>query len=189
MATTPHKREIELFGKWYEKFPGVSNPTDINTADKYDFALDTCKEPTQTGDLDDLHYWAAMIKWKKKGVEKFPFIAYAYWHALNPATYPLVAEPIEQDTVNLIDGNGKEEEGVSIAKWNYGCFFESHPDYKNPSDIDCRAKVEFAERIGWMGTVWMHKARKASYPWTVRAYWVDVIAAVERRKKQEATDD
>ncbi len=62
----------------------------------------------------------------------------------------------------------------------YCRWFAKNPKSKNPTDVNNRAKYEFAMQIGWVSLALMLQARKSNtkvngypYPWTKPEYWVD----------------
>jgi hypothetical protein len=71
------------------------------------------------------------------------------------------------------------ESDQAAAKELYRKWFALHPAVKNPSDMNSKAKFDFAGSIGWENLRLMQRARKANvktygypFPWTQADYWV-----------------
>lgn len=58
--------------------------------------------------------------------------------------------------------------GYDQAMADYELFFDRYPYLKNPSDINCKEKFDFAMEIGWERFTEMQAARKAGLPFTRR---------------------
>ena len=66
-----------------------------------------------------------------------------------------------------------EQQEQRKAKRLFEAFFQENPGAKNPTDINTKAKFDYAVRIGWESLHLMQKARKINtrkngypYPWT-----------------------
>lgn len=70
------------------------------------------------------------------------------------------------------------DDDQATARELYRKWFALHPTTKNPSDINSKAKFDFAFSIGWENLRLMLRARKANvktyaypFPWTQADYW------------------
>jgi hypothetical protein len=71
---------------------------------------------------------------------------------------------------------------LRTAKQLYARWFAKYPTAKNPTDVNTRAKYDFAVAIGWEKLSLMLRARKANtekngypFPWTKPDYWLGVF--------------
>lgn len=162
--TPAERNSIKYFGEWFKTYKGVSNPVDLNTKEKYDFAMKICA-------AGEVRFLAQMLRERKNskvipGVGRtFPHTQYNHWHDTDPENYPLVAKPKKQTTVAL------DEAGIKLAVELHGRFYTKAPDFDNPSDINDPTKYAFMQEVGWKAAVLMHKARKESIYGTKSKHW------------------
>ena len=146
------------FELWFQSCPGVPNPTDMNTREKYYFAMWFCS-------TYGVRYFAEMIGWRK-GTKPCPETQYEFWSE----KYPLPATPCVRTRVDEYDRNKAK---LLFCEW-----FSLYPELENPTDINFNEKFEFLQEIGWEGAVMMEKARKQNTatngypnPWTKPKFW------------------
>lgn len=163
---------IDVFEEWFRRYPGVTNPFDLNTAEKYEFMMNFIE---RVG-LDNTRYAAELLACRKDTANHPApeWTKYEYWAEKYPVTAdrpgPL-AEPIVCDS----------EVGYEL----YRDWFTRHPRIKSPTDIDMRIKYEFLKEIGMEKAVIMHKCRKQKnsekkyHAWTKPEYWL-------QKKKEES---
>lgn len=164
-------KPIEAYEAWFKLHPGVSNPFDINTKEKYDFTMaliesyadeDTGQHPMRVG----CRHSTTVLGCRKGRPE--PWTKYAYWEAdfpKNPAS--------PGQTKVLIDRADVFEIGYDL----YRIWYIKHPEYGNPVEIDMTEKYDYMKRIGWLGACIMQACRKAKgedgkyHPWVKPEYW------------------
>lgn len=156
----PHPKVKRGFKLWFESSPGVTNPTDLNTREKYEFALWFC-------DTHGVHHFAAMQKYRKRSGGDTEFTQYSYWEKQCPMPH--------DGKVKVTKLKGYDREW---AKRLYQQWFSRYPEIDNPTDLNMEIKLEYLREIGWEAAVTMQKARKENvkskgYPnsWTMPKYW------------------
>jgi hypothetical protein len=174
MAKKPYKKwkPIDAFEAWFKKYPGVLNPFDLNTKEKYDFLLDFI----ESHGSDGIRYAAELLKCRKSTKsDPRPWTQYDYWKEQYPEKPNVPSTTCDHDDVK----------GLEL----YREWFKLHSQIDNPVDINMRIKADFMERIGWKSAVIMHKSRKRNTkangypcPWTKLDFdW----AALERKEANE----
>lgn len=77
----------------------------------------------------------------------------------------------------------QHELDVRKTKSLYARWFAKYPTIANPTDVNSRAKFNFAVEIGWDNLALMLRFRKSNvkrtnyqYPWTKAEYWEGVFS-------------
>jgi len=77
----------------------------------------------------------------------------------------------------------QHEKDVRQAKALFARWFAKYPTVPNPTDINSRAKFNFAVEIGYDNLSLMLRFRKSNvkrtgypYPWTQAEYWLEVFS-------------
>lgn len=156
--TNTERKALRAYELWFMSNPGSLNPTDMNTMEKYYFAMWICSSPAF-----GVHVFAKMIGWRKNSPH--PETKYEYWKE----KYPVVGE---------IAATKPEEYDELDAKQLFCNWFHLYPDEPNPTDINKTLKFDFIQKAGWEGAVNMERARKQNTavngypnPWTQPEFW------------------
>lgn len=152
------REAIRGFELWFEGSPGVPNPTDLNTREKYDFAMWFCETHGRR------YFWEMQRFRKRSG--NYPQTQYDYWKE----KYPVPEGGVKVTKLENYDRDWAKE---LYCKW-----FSKYPHVENPTDIDLDEKAAFLREIGWKAAVTMQKARKENTkpngypnPWTMPDFW------------------
>jgi hypothetical protein len=158
--TPTERKALKGYELWFSSNPGVLNPTDMNTMEKYDFAMWFCSAQNF-----GVPAFAKMIAWRKNS----PHLETKYKHWQEK--YPLPPGDKAKSTK-------LEEYNELEAKINYCNWFHLYPDSGNPTDINSEYKRDFLQKAGWEVAVMMERARKNNTGanndpgnWTMPAFW------------------
>jgi hypothetical protein len=158
--TPVERKALKGYELWFSANPGVLNPTDMNTMEKYYFAMWFCSSHNF-----GVNAFAKMIAWRKNSPHSET--KYEHWQE----KYPLPTDG-EVKVTKL------EEYSELEAKINYCNWFYLYPDSENPTDINSDYKLDFLQKVGWEVAVMMERARKNNTGanrdprhWTKPVFW------------------
>jgi len=154
-------------------YPGIANPFDLNTKEKYVFMLRFIAD----NGSDGIRYAAELLNVRKDSkVNPRPWTKYPYWESQYPRRANVPSTTCDHDDVR----------GLEL----YREWFKRHRFIDNPTDINMRIKAEYMQEIGWEFAVIMHKSRKRNTkangypcPWTNLGFDWEALEWQEKQKK------